>query len=130
MSDHPNLDLIKRGYAAYAKADGDTLNELFDDNVVWHIGGRNPLSGDYKGKSQVFSFFAKLQEMSDGTASIEVRDLLANDRHGVAIVTETATRNGRTYSGPAVHTLRIENGRVIEFWGYVMEQYEQDKFWS
>ncbi|HEX3813428.1 MAG TPA: nuclear transport factor 2 family protein [Mycobacteriales bacterium] len=130
MSDHPNLDLIKRGYAAYASGDTDTLDELFDEDVIWHVGGQNPLSGDYKGKAQVFSFFGKLQEMSGGTATLAVHDLLANDQHGVAIVTASATRNGQSFSGDAVHTMRIVNGRVTEFWEYVMDQPEQDRFWS
>ena len=57
MADHPNLELLRRGYAAYGSGDMDTINELFADDVVWHVAGRNPLSGDYNGKEQVFGFF-------------------------------------------------------------------------
>jgi ketosteroid isomerase-like protein len=38
MSDQPNLGLIKRGYAAYASGDTDTLDELFDEDVIWPVG--------------------------------------------------------------------------------------------
>ena len=103
MSDHPNLDLMSRGYAAYTSGDMDTINQLFDDDVVWHVAGRSQISGDYTGKEQVFGFFGKLQELSDGTATVEVHDILADDEHGVAIVTQTATRNG-VRSSPAPRT--------------------------
>jgi uncharacterized protein len=130
MADHPNLELLRRGYTAYGAGDMDTINELFADDVVWHIAGRSPLSGDYTGKEQVFGFFAKLQEMSEGTAKIQVHDLLANDEHGVAVVTESATRSGRTHEGNATHVLHLRDGRVTEFWDAQTNQYAADEFWS
>jgi uncharacterized protein len=130
MADHPNLELLRRGYAAYGSGDMDTINELFADDVVWHIGGRSPLAGDYKGKEQVFGFFAKLLEMSEGTSKIEVHDLLANDDHGVAVVTESATRGGREHVGNTVHVLHLRDGKVTEFWDAQTDQYAADDFWS
>jgi uncharacterized protein len=130
MADHPNLELLRRGYAAYGSGDMDTINELFADDVVWHVAGRSPLSGDYNGKEQVFGFFAKLQEMSEGTSKVEVHDLLANDEHGVAVVTESATRSGRNYEGNATHVLHLRDGQVTEFWDAHTDQYAADEFWS
>ena len=130
MADHPNLELLRRGYAAYGSGDMDTINELFADDVVWHVAGRSPLSGDYNGKEQVFGFFAKLQEMSEGTSKVEVHDLLANDEHGVAVVTESATRSGRNHKGNATHVLHLRDGQVTEFWDAQTDQYATDEFWS
>jgi len=114
MADHPNLDLLPRGYAAYAAGDMDTMNELFADDLVWHVAGRSAIAGHYSGKAQVFGFFGRLQELSEGTSKVEVHDLLANDEHGVAI--ESATRNGRSYQGQAAHVFHLRDGKVIEFW--------------
>lgn len=130
MSDHPHLELLRRGYAAYGSGDLDTINELFADDIVWHVAGRSPLAGDYTGKEQVFGFFAKLQEMSEGTAKVEVHDLLANDEHGVAVVTETATRGGAHHHGHATHLLHLREGKVTEFWDAQTDQYAVDDFWS
>lgn len=130
MTDHPNLDLLRRGYAAYGAGDMNTINELFADDVVWHVAGRGPLAGDYPGKEKVFGFFAKLQELSGGTSTVEVHDLLANDEHGVAIVTESATRDGRSHQGRATHVLHIRDGQVTEFWDAQTDQYSADEFWS
>lgn len=130
MADHPNLELLRRGYAAYGAGDMDTINELFADDVVWHIGGRSALSGDYEGKEQVFGFFAKLLELSDGTSKVEVHDLLASDDHGVAVVKESATRGGSSHEGNAVHVFHLRDGRVTEFWDAQTDQYAADEFWA
>jgi ketosteroid isomerase-like protein len=130
MVDHPNLDLMRRGYAAYASGDLETISQLFADDVVWHVSGRSPLSGDYTGREQVFGFFGTLQELSGGTSRVEVHDLLADDEHGVAIVTQSGTRNGRSYEGKVTHVLHLRDGKVTEFWDAYVDQYTADEFWA
>ena len=130
MADHPNVELLRKGYTAYGSGDIEVLNELFADDILWHVAGRGPLAGDYKGRDQVFGFFGKLMELSDGTAKLELHDVLANDDHGVALVTGTATRNGATFTGPDVHTFHIRDGKVVEFWDAPLDQYAADEFWS
>ena len=130
MTDHPNLELLRRGYAAYSAGDMDTINEIFHDDVVWHVAGHSPLSGDYKGKEQVFGFFGKLMELTDGTSKVEAHDLLANDDHGVALVKESGTRNGRNHEGHATHVFHIRDGKVTEFWDAQVDQYSADEFWA
>lgn len=130
MTDHPNLELLRRGYAAYDAGDMDTINELFHEDVVWHVAGHSPNSGDYKGKEQVFGFFAKLMELSDGTSKVEVHDMLANDEHGVVLVKESATRKGRSHEGQATHVFHLRDGKVTEFWDAQVDQYAADEFWS
>jgi ketosteroid isomerase-like protein len=130
MPEHPNVELLRKGYAAYGSGDIDVLNDLFADDILWHITGRSQLGGDYKGREQVFGFFGKLMELSGGTAKIEVHDILANDEHGVALVTGSATRDGNTFTGPDVHTFHIRDGKVVEFWDAPLDQYAADEFWS
>jgi len=88
------------------------------------------ISGDYKGRDQVFGFFGKLMELSGGTAKIEVHDILANDDHAVAIVTGTATRGEVSLTGNDVHIFHVRNGQVVEFWDSPLDQYAGDEFWS
>src|SRR5512132_3406676 len=44
---HPNEDLVRRAFDAFAKGDVDTMRELTDQDAVWHTPGRHPLTGDY-----------------------------------------------------------------------------------
>lgn len=130
MAEHPNVERLRKGYAAYSTGDMAVLTELFAEDTLWHIAGRSPVSGDYKGRDAVFGFFGKLMELSGGTSKVEVHDLLANDDHAVAIVTGTGTRNGKTLNSPDVHVFHMRDGQVAEFWDSPLDQYEADEFWS
>ena len=130
MADHPNVERLRKGYEAYSTGDLAVLNDLFADDISWHIAGRSQVAGDYKGRDQVFGFFGKLMELSNGTTKIEVHDLLANDDHGVALVTGSASRNGVDFRGQDVHTFHFRDGKVVEFWDSPLDQYAADEFWS
>lgn len=92
---HPNEDLLRKGYAAFAEGDLDTIMGLFDDDITWHLPGRNQLSGDHRGKEQVGALLGKIMELTQGTFQIELHDVLANEDHGVVLAHETAERDGK-----------------------------------
>jgi uncharacterized protein len=130
MAEHPNVQLLRTGYEAFSKGDMETIDKLFADDIVWHEGGRNPLSGDYKGKEQVFGLFGKLIELSEGTLKIEIHDIVANDEHAVALVTLSASRKGRTFSGTSVDVFHIRNGKAVEFWDNLTDRYGLDEVFN
>ena len=130
MDEHPNVELLRKGYEAYSAGDLETIDGLFDDEIVWHVAGRGPLSGDYHGKEEVFGFFGKIMELSGGTAKLDVHDIVANDEHGVVLLTSTASREGRDFSGTDVHVFHIRDGKTVEFWDSPTDQYAVDEFWS
>ena len=113
-----NVDRMRRGYEAFGKGDLDTLRELFSPDIVWHTGGHNPLTGDYKGIDEVFGLFGKLFEMTNGDMKQDVHDLLANDEHGVALTHIRASRpDGRTMDMNQVAVFHHDaNNRVTEAW--------------
>ena len=57
----------------------ETLRELFDPNIVFHVPGRSQIAGDYRGIDETFGFFGKLVELSGGTFKIERHTVLADD---------------------------------------------------
>jgi len=107
-----------------------TLGELFADDIVWHVGGRSPITGDYKGKEQVFAFFAQLAERAGGTFRLDIHDVLANDEHVVALVTTTGQRQGKTLSTNGAQVFHVQGGKVTETWFHPDDQYAGDEFWS
>ena len=127
---HPNEELIRGGYEAFATGDVGEVLRRFADDITWHIPGRGALSGDYRGHEEVMGFFGKLMELSGGTFKLEVHDLLANDEHGVALVTGTATRDGKSFTGIDVHVFHFRDGKVVEFWDSPVDQYASDEFWG
>ena len=126
----PNLDLIVPGYDAFSRGDIPTVLGIFDPNIQWHVPGRSPLSGDYKGHDEVIAFFSKTHELSAGTFSIEINDVLANGQLVVVLCTASAQRLGQHWSSPEVHVWRVVNGRAVEFREYQGDQQTEDEFWS
>jgi ketosteroid isomerase-like protein len=98
---HPNEDLLRQGYDAFARGDMDWLGEHFADDIVWHVPGQHQFAGDHRGKDAVFALFAKQMELTGGSFRLDIHDVLANDEHGVALATATATREGQVTRGPA-----------------------------
>ncbi len=130
MTDHPNLVTARRGYQAFADGDMATVGELLSDDIVWHVGGNNQLTGDYEGKEAVFGFFARLMEESGGSFKNDIHDMLANDEHGVALVTTSATRGGKSAEGRAVHIFHMSDGLMTEFWSFAEDQALFDELWG
>jgi uncharacterized protein len=127
---HPNEELARQGYKAFIKADMQRVADFFADDVVWHIGGRGPLAGDYRGKDEVLGFLAKTMEMTGGTFSLEIHDILANDEHAVALVVARGERQGKTLEDRQTHVLHIKGGKVSEYWAHPGDQYAIDEFLS
>jgi uncharacterized protein len=127
---HPNEELVRRGFDAFAKGDVDTLRELFDQDAVWHVPGRNQLSGDYRGMDTILGLFAKIAELSGGTFRIDLHDVVANDDHAVGIYVGRGEREGRTLEDRNVLVTHIRNGKIAEAWLLNDDQYAADEFFS
>ncbi len=127
---HPDAELIRTGYEAFGRGDIPTVLATFNDDIVWHVGGRNQLSGDYQGHDGVVAFFTKLMEISGGTLNLSVHDITASDNHVIAIVDLTAERDGRPWENNGVHVWHLADGKVAEFRSIPVDPYLADEFWS
>jgi ketosteroid isomerase-like protein len=130
MPDHPNLELMRRTLTAFQNGDGATLAQLFAPDVVWRVPGKSMLAKDYRGQAEVFGFFGKLMELTNGSFRVESLDMLANDRGGVFVDRLTAERHGRRLELRLVLNVRIENGRIVEGTDYFHPEHAWDAFWA
>ncbi|HEV3381357.1 MAG TPA: nuclear transport factor 2 family protein [Trebonia sp.] len=127
---HPNEDLLRRGYEAYNSGDMDTVQTLMDGNVLWHAGGSNQLTGDYRGFSEIMGFFGKVMQLSGGTFRGEIHDVMANDTHGVVLVTFHGERDGHTVALRSADVWHLADGKATEHWSFFEDQPAFDKFFS
>jgi hypothetical protein len=130
MTDHPNLGRARAGYEAFAAGDLAAVSDLFSDDIVWHSGGNNILTGDYVGKDAVLGFFGLLMQESGGSFRNNIHDMLANDDHGVALVTFSVARAGESLEGNVVHVFHMSDGKMTEFWSYPEDPNRFDEFWA
>jgi ketosteroid isomerase-like protein len=128
---HPNEDLIRNGYAAYARGDINALREDFlAPDVRWHFPGTSPLAGHHQGADTVAGFFGLMGQLSGGTHRLELHDVLANDDHVVALHTAWAQRAGRRLEINAALILHVTDGKVTEAWTLHDDPPAVDEFWS
>ena len=128
---HPNEDLVRELFAAFGRGDMDALRKQYwADDIRYHLPGRSPLAGDYEGPEQVLQLFARLFELSDGTFSFELHDVLANDEHAVALFTVGGERAGKQLNDNEVLVCHFRAGKVSEVWLQSTDLYAQDEFWS
>jgi len=104
--------------------------QFFTDDVRWHTPGRGLISGDYEGTEQVLQYFTRIFELTGGTFSLELHDVLANDEHAVALFTVRGERAGRQLTDNEVLTYHFRDGKISEVWSHTTDLYAADGFFS
>lgn len=106
MTDHPNVAVFHRVMTAVSAGDMDAFAEAFHPDVMRHIGGRNRLAGDHRGRGGTFALFSREFQLTGGTYRPELHDVLANDDHTVALlhVTRHARAGGSIWTTPSSST--------------------------
>jgi ketosteroid isomerase-like protein len=129
-TNHPTAELVRRGYRAFALGDFELVRTLLAPDILWHVPGRGPLSGEHRGQEQVLGFLARAMELSAGTFRIQVEDVLADRGRAAVLCTVAAERYGQYWSAPEVHLWRIAQGKGVECLAFQSDQQTEDEFWS
>ena len=128
---HPNEELLRGLYDELQRGNPKALIERLHDDVVWHIPGRNPLSGDHRGKETVLRSLAQpIELLEGGEITYEVHDIVAGDEHGIVLSTASGRRLGKTLGVNVVQVFHIRGGMITEVWNHPSDQYAVDDFWS
>ena len=132
MADHPNVELMRKGYAAFGRGDMETLrSELFQPDIVWHQVGDNLVSGDYSGAEQVLALFGNIFQLTGGNFRPELREILATDDLILGIGVSNGTRDGKSVvNEPYLHAARVRDGKMQESWVINLNQDRANEFWS
>jgi uncharacterized protein len=125
-----NSAVIRKAYEDFARKDIPAVFAAFDAAITWHVPGHSPLSGDFWGHDQIAGFFRRTMELSRGTLSIDLGNVLADGDLVVALVTVNAQRNGVSASFPEVHVWTMKDGKAIEFCEYQGDEERENLFWS
>jgi len=126
---HQNEELTREAIAAFQRGDLEALQSTyFADDIRYHISGRSPVAGTYEGGAQVIGLFVRLFELTGGTLSIDLHDVVAGDEHAVALFTVRGEREGKRLADNEVLTSHIRDGKSIETWIQAGDQYAADEF--
>jgi len=116
MADHPDIAVVKKGYAAFNTADIATLSTLIAEDAVQHMPeGKNQLAGDHKGRDNILAMYGRLAELTGGTFRAEPK-LYTTDGRGTVIVQHDyqGERDGKSVAQPNALIFRIEGGQIVE----------------
>ncbi len=124
-------DSVRDVLATFSRGDREAIVEQLADDVVWHVGGEHPLSGDYRGKQAVGNYHRRVAEATAGTLRLDPIDVLAGDRHLGIFVHATAEVDGRVLDATLVEAVRLDDdGKWAEFWALAADQEAVDSFWK
>ena len=134
MAEHPNVARIRRGYdirgesTAFSDDDRAEIEDLFDENLVYHGQGTSRFAQDFVGRDQFFEVerrFAQLVGMRQ-----EVLQIFANEAHAVVIAQVHAEQGGKETTWKEAELFRFdERGKVTDTWGIPVDQEVVDDFW-
>jgi ketosteroid isomerase-like protein len=98
--------------------------------VQWHDPYPPPFGGDFDGVDAVVrGLFVAIENELEGSG-LNLHDVVANDRHAVALINWWASRDGRRMDSREVGVYHIEDGKVTEVWFITEDPQRATEFFS
>ncbi len=132
LSLHPNELLMREYVNAWLAGDVSKAESFYADDVQLHHIGRNPLAGDYVGKSEMNDYIAKLLHVTDKAETLQVYDVFANDVSAVTVIRVRFQRAGKTpLEGKRITLFQLgPDQKIHDVWVRDEDQYAVDEFFS
>ena len=127
----PDVEVVRRAYAALAAGDMEELEQCFARDAVWHEPGNNIYSGVRVGWPEIRDeFLALLGPLSHGTLRTELVDIAVAEKYVVAVHRARGKHNGLTLDSTSRDVVLVGRGRIQEVWATHAKQSEVDAFWT
>jgi ketosteroid isomerase-like protein len=109
-----NVDVLKKGYDAFNSGDGETLAEVFADDVRWEGSedDRVPGGGTFDGRDDVLGALGRATEPFESFSSQPDEFLEEGETVVVLGHTEGRTKSGNDVKVPFVHIWRMSDGTI------------------
>lgn len=119
------IENARRIYAGEARE-----RELISREIVWHVPGHNPVSGDYRGWDEYFGTMGARMQPLDRW-EFEVERIMVNGLYTVTHMHLVGDRKGKHIDTRGSHILRFnEAEQVVEGWGFTEDQDALDEFFA
>ena len=125
-----NIEVMRRGYEAFAKGDIETLKTLFSAHANWNQTETGVLPGNYRGAQAILEYFGQLAHESQGSLRVEPQTMAASGDHVFVLERVTGTRKGKTLDTTAVLVFKLNNGVVTEVTNFQSNHLADVQFWS
>lgn len=123
--DKRNLAIVRTMYA------GDEAERAsIAQNIIWHVPGHNPVSGDYHGYSEYTQLMSSRMAPLD-RLDFTLEDVMVNGDYVMTAFRLQGQRKGKAIDLRGGHLMRVStDGKVAEGWGFTNDQETLDRFFS
>ena len=99
-------------------------------DIVWHVPGHNPVSGDYHGFQEYTQLMpARMAPLTRW--DFELENVMVNGNYVVATFSLQGERKDKKVNLRGAHIMRLnDKGQVVEGWGFANDQDALDGFFS
>ena len=120
-----NLDIVRRMYTG-----DDTERRTIATDIIWHVPGHNPVSGEYRGFDEYTQLMpARMAPLTRWDFTLE--DVMVNGNYVMTTFRLIGERNGQMVDLRGEHLMRLTpEGKVVEGWGFAQDQDTLDTFFS
>lgn len=123
--DQRNIAVVR---AMYAGDDAERASIARD--IVWHVPGHNPVSGDYRGYDEYTQLMVRRMAPLDRW-DFTLDDVMVNGDYVMTTFSLVGERKGKTIDLRGGHLMRVSaDGRVVEGWGFTDDQDALDEFFA
>jgi ketosteroid isomerase-like protein len=123
--DRRNIETVR---LMYTGDESERANIAQD--IVWHVPGHNPVSGDYRGFEEYTTLMPS--RMAPLTRwDFTLGDVMVNGDFVMTTFQLKGERKGKVIDIKGGHLMRVsDEGKVVEGWGFTDEQDALDDFFS
>jgi ketosteroid isomerase-like protein len=125
-----NEALVRRIFETFERKEGFALRGVFAPDATWTVPGRGVMTGNYRGREEIFRFLARLRKETNGTYRSELLDVLASEGRAAALYRASGSRHGRRLELDQVLLFRIEEGLVREVLALPSDPEVFEAFWA
>lgn len=125
-------ELHRRQGEMYAGGSIDSVVELLAGDIVWHVLGRSPISGDHRGVAQVVDYFERRRRLANATLRMQPGEVIADGDAVAQLVKGSATLNGEEVSWQTIGIYRVDirHHWIREVWLVPLDSELFDRIWS
>jgi ketosteroid isomerase-like protein len=109
-----NVQVLRDGYAAFARQDVAAVLAAFDESIEWHTPDSLPFGGTHRGHEGVGAFFGALAEHWQ-ELSVEPEEFIDGGDTIVVLARNRATGAGGSVDATVVHVWRMRDGKAVSF---------------